>query len=63
MLLASTDNQAEKEVMYMKIFENYPVDGIILIGTMITPQHRKFLKESNVPVVVIGQYTKLANCI
>lgn len=63
MLLASTDNQAEKEVMYMKIFENYPVDGIILIGTMITPQHRKFLKESRVPVVVIGQYTKLANCI
>lgn len=63
MLLASTDNQAEKEVMYMKIFENYPVDGIILIGTMITSQHRKFLRESKVPVVVIGQYTKLANCI
>lgn len=63
MLLASTDNQADKEVMYMKIFENYPVDGIILIGTMITAQHRKFLKESRVPVVVIGQYTRLANCI
>ena len=60
MLLASTDNQADKEVMYMKIFENYPVDGIILIGTMITAQHRKFLKESRVPVVVIGQYTRLA---
>ena len=63
MLLASTDNQADKEVMYMKIFENYPVDGIILIGTMITAQHRKFLKESRVPVVVIGQYTRLANCV
>ena len=63
MLLASTDNQADKEVMYMKIFENYPVDGIILIGTMITARHRKFLKESRVPVVVIGQYTRLANCV
>lgn len=63
MLLASTDNQADKEVMYMKIFENYPVDGIILIGTMITARHRKFLKESRVPAVVIGQYTRLANCV
>lgn len=63
MLLASTDNQAEREIMYMKIFASYPVDGIILVGTMITPAHRKFLKELKIPVVVIGQHTKLANCI
>lgn len=63
MLLASTDNKAEKEVEYMRLFENYPVDGIILVGTMMTPAHHKFMKESKVPVVVIGQYTKDANCI
>lgn len=63
MLLAGTGNQSEKEVEYMKLFENYPVDGIILIGTMITAKHRKFLKETKVPVVVVGQHTRYANCI
>lgn len=63
MLLASTDNNAGKEIEYLRLFEKYPVDGIILIGTVITAGHRKFLKSSAVPVVVIGQYTKYANCI
>lgn len=63
MLLASTDNEPEKEITYLRLFENYPVDGIILIGTVITAEHRRFLKESKVPVVVVGQYTKYANCI
>lgn len=63
MLLASTDNQPKKEIEYLRLFENYPVDGIILIGTMITAEHRKFLKDSKVSVVVIGQYTKYANCV
>lgn len=63
MLLAGTGNHAEKEVEYMKLFESYPVDGIILIGTMITAKHRKFLKETKVPVVVVGQHTRYANCI
>lgn len=63
MLLASTDNDPEKEITYLKLFENYPVDGVILIGTVITAEHRRFLKRSKVPVVVIGQHTKYANCI
>lgn len=63
MLLASTDNQPAKEITYLKLFENYPVDGIVLIATVITGEHKKFLKESKVPVVVVGQYTKYANCI
>ncbi len=63
MLLASTDNDPDKEITYLKLFENYPVDGIILIGTVISAEHRKFLKNSKVPVVVVGQYTKYANCI
>lgn len=63
MLLASTDNDPVKEITYLKLFESYPVDGIVLIGTVITGDHRKFLKNAKVPVVVVGQYTKYANCI
>lgn len=63
MLLAGTDNTPSKEVEYMRLFENYPVDGIVLVGTVITAEHRRFFKESKVPVVVIGQHTKYANCV
>ena len=55
MLLASTDNQPKNELIYLRIFESYPVDGIVLIGTVLTDEHRRFLKESKVPVVVVGQ--------
>ncbi len=63
MLLASTDNNAKKEIEYLHLFEKYPVDGIILIGTMITAEHRRFLKNARIPVVVTGQNTKYANCV
>ena len=36
---------------------------MLLVGTMFTAGHRKFLKETKVPVVVIGQRTSHANCI
>ena len=63
MLLASTDNNAKKEIEYLHLFEKYPVDGIIRIGTMITAEHRRFLKNAQIPVVVTGQNTKYANCV
>ena len=47
----------------LHLFEKYPVDGIILIGTMITAEHRRFLKNARIPVVVTGQNTKYANCV
>ena len=42
MLLASTDNDPRKEITYLKLFESYPVDGIILIGTVITVRGRRW---------------------
>lgn len=63
MLLASTDNNPAKELEYLGLFENYPVDGIILIGTVITARHREFLKKTRVPLVVTGQHTRYANCV
>lgn len=63
MLLAATDNHAEKELEYMELFENYPVDGMILIATMMTRKHRKMLKEAKVPVVVIGQHSSETSCV
>lgn len=63
MLLTVTNNRSEKELEYMRLFENYPVDGIILIGTIISKKHEKFFEQSKVPIVVLGQYTDKANCV
>ena len=63
MLLADTDNDAASEVTYLELFQNHPVDGIILTGTMITPAHRAFLKTARVPVVITGQRVAGCNCI
>lgn len=63
MLLMITNNRSEKELEYMKIFENYPVDGMILIGTTMSQKHERFIKEAKVPLVVIGQFTENANCV
>ncbi len=38
MLCAGTEQTPAKEIEYMRLFENYPVDGIILMGTMITAE-------------------------
>ena len=34
--------------------KNYPVDGIILIATVISRKHEVFFEQSRVPIVVIG---------
>lgn len=63
MLLATTDNNPEKELEYMHLFENYPVDGIILIATILTRKHRKHIREAKTPIVVIGQHMDGENCV
>ena len=55
MLLATTDNVPEKELDYLRIFANRRVDGIILIATVFTKEHKKILKEMAVPIVITGQ--------
>ncbi|RGY96445.1 LacI family DNA-binding transcriptional regulator [Clostridium sp. AM58-1XD] len=62
-LLADTENQAEKELEYLNLFQNHQVDGIILIATFLTKRHRELLKNAPVPVVVIGQESKEVSCV
>ncbi len=55
MLLANTDNVAERELEYLDLFQNHPVDGIVLVATMITDEHRAAIASCRVPIVLIGQ--------
>lgn len=55
LLLANTDNNEKEELKYLKLFAENQVDGIILIGTVFTKEHRSLLKAMKVPVVILGQ--------
>lgn len=63
MLLASTDNDAEREVDYLELFQQHPVDGIILLASEVTSRHRAFFRDARVPLVVVGQQVVGTNCI
>ncbi len=55
MLLAVTQNDYRKEVEYLKAFNEAQVDGVILVGTVFTKEHKSVMKKMKVPVVVVGQ--------
>lgn len=63
LLLANTENQEQKELEYLEVFRKGHVDGILLIATMLTPAHRRAIRECQVPVVVVGQYLADASCV
>lgn len=55
MLLSVTQNHYEKELEYLKSFDDKRVDGVILIATVFTAEHKKILKNMSVPVIILGQ--------
>ena len=63
MLLANTDNAPDRELEYLDLFQNHPVDGIVLVATMITDEHRRAIDSCRVPIVLIGQHVEGAACV
>ena len=63
LLLACTENDEKKELKYLSLFQENNVDGIILFGTIFTPEHRKLLKSLDVPVVILAQHETGFSCI
>ena len=55
MLLAIAQNDPAKELEYLQAFHSKQVDGIVLVATIFTPEHKRMLKSSAVPVVIVGQ--------
>lgn len=63
-ILANTDNDASREVEFLRLFaEKSQVDGVILIATVITPEHREAISALPVPIVVLGQETDCCACV
>lgn len=63
LLLADTENREKEELDYLKLFSENQVDGIILIGTILTAEHRRALKGLTVPAVILGQRLEGYSCV
>ena len=56
MLLAVAQSDPAKELEYLHAFHSKQVDGVVLVATIFTPEHKRMLKSSAVPVVIVGQH-------
>ena len=54
-ILACTDGEKEKEVKFIESMQKGRMDGIILMGTVMTPHLKDAIDNSVVPIVVTGQ--------
>lgn len=54
-IMANTENDPDTELGYMKVFDSKQVDGVIFVATVITDRHRRMIKKSQIPIVVVGQ--------
>lgn len=62
-LLANTDNNEQKELEYLSLFGANRVAGVILLATVITPEHEDMLSNMSIPVVLVGQKHKRFPCV
>lgn len=63
-LLANTNNDWHAEVEYLQVFsKKNRVDGIILIASVISDEHREIFSSLNVPLVILGQHVEGHDCV
>ena len=55
LLLINTANNPQKELRALDTLCRHTVDGILLIATVYTPEHKAVLERMHVPLVVLGQ--------
>lgn len=63
LLLVNTANENTREVRALDTLRHDTVDGIILIATMFTPEHRAVLESLHIPVVIVGQSYPGFSCV
>lgn len=62
-LLANTDNDEHKELEYLNLFRANRVAGVILLATVITPEHEALFSSLNIPIVLVGQKHGKLPCV
>ena len=63
-LLANTNNDERKELDYLRLFtKNNQVDGVILVGTVITSAHERLFRSLRIPLVLCAQHYEGIPCV
>lgn len=62
-IFANAENDKKQEIDYLKMMQEVKLAGIILMGTVLTPAHISFFKESEIPIVICGQNHSSVSCI
>ena len=63
MILGCTDHDPEREVRLLEVMQENHVDGIILMGRLMTPALSEALASRKIPVVVTGQNFEQVSCV
>ena len=63
MLLANTENNPKKEMEYLQLLNNNPVDGILFSASVFDKAHKEALRKLDVPVVIISQKFEDYACV
>ncbi len=63
MLLSVTQNNPEKELEYLSVFNHKQVDGVILVATIFSEEHKQALRHMKVPVVIVAQELSGFPCV
>lgn len=63
MLLANTENNPKKEIEYLQLLNNNPVDGILFSASVFDNAHKEALRKLDVPVVIISQKFEDYACV
>lgn len=63
MLLADTENDVEKELQYLKSFQQDELAGLIFSATILTEEHFRLLQSMRIPVVILSQEVDGFSCV
>lgn len=62
-IFGNAENDELRETEYLRLMQEAHLAGIILLGTVFTPQHTQIFRESSVPIVVCGQSHPDVSCV
>lgn len=63
LIITNTNQNMEREIENLYSLARQKVAGIILLSTIITKEHIKAIKKINVPVIILGQKSKITYSI
>ncbi len=63
MLLADTENSVERELEYLRSFQQDELAGLIFSATILTEEHFRLLQSLRIPVVILSQEAEGFSCV